>query len=151
MLAFVFVISGNSQVTEASAKTPVAVAETVQAAVLKNYPTLKVGTSVDDVRKELGKARIDEADSLYYEISDAEVMQIRLDADKKVRVISVTYTHGHKNVLQYSDIFGAGSEVAAKPDGSIYHLARYPDVGYWIAYSRTAGENPSVTVTMQKL
>ncbi len=79
------------------------------------------------------------------------MVQIRLDKDKKVRVISITYSDENKNAPKYADVFGADAETAAKPDGSIYRLVHYPQAGYWVAYSRTAGENPTVTVTMQKL
>jgi hypothetical protein len=33
----------------------------------------------------------------------------------------------------------------------MYELKRYPSAGYWVAYSRTAGKNPIITVTMQKM
>lgn len=149
-IMFAFVISGHSQASGDSAQVPAV--ETVSVPVLKNYPQLKVGVSVADVRQKLGKPRIDDADGLYYEISDDEIMQIRIDAEKNVRLISVTYSNGHASIPKFADIFAADeAEPAAKPDGSIYHLARYPEAGYWIAYSRTAGEKPSVTVTMQKL
>ena len=44
-----------------------------------------------------------------------------------------------------------GSDVAPKADGSIYRMVRYPKAGYWVSYSRTAGADPMVTVTMQKM
>jgi hypothetical protein len=78
-------------------------------------------------------------------------VQIRVDADKKVRFIAITYLDENKNAPKFADVFGAEIPVAEKPDGSIYNLVRYPEAGYWVAYSRTAGEKPSVTVTMQKL
>ena len=43
-----------------------------------------------------------------------------------------------------------GAELTANPDGRIYRLVRYPKVGYWVSYSRTAGDSPLVTVMMQK-
>jgi hypothetical protein len=44
-----------------------------------------------------------------------------------------------------------GSEADAKADGSKYKLVRYPKAGYWVSYSRTAGNEPTITVTMQKI
>ena len=43
-----------------------------------------------------------------------------------------------------------GSEIEAKPDGSMYRMTPYPQAGYWVAYSRTAGDSPMVMITMQK-
>jgi len=44
-----------------------------------------------------------------------------------------------------------GEDVEAKADGSMYKLVRYPEAGYWVSYSRTAGNSPLVIVTMQKI
>jgi hypothetical protein len=113
------------------------------------YKDVKIGTSADEVRELLGKAEIDDKDGFYYEM-DTEMVQIRLDEDKKVRLISVTYTSKAANAPKYSDIFGA-EPTNAKPDGSFHKLIRYPAAGYWVAYSKTAGAEPTITVTMQKL
>jgi hypothetical protein len=113
------------------------------------YKGVKIGASADEVRNLLGKAKIDDNDGFFYD-RDSEMIQIRLDEDKKVRLIAVTYSSESPNTPEYADIFGV-EPADAKPDGSLYTLVRYPDLGYWIAYSKTAGEKPSVTVTMQKL
>jgi hypothetical protein len=44
-----------------------------------------------------------------------------------------------------------GSDFETKPDGSKYKLVRYPKAGYWVSYSKTAGDTPIITVTIQKL
>jgi hypothetical protein len=44
-----------------------------------------------------------------------------------------------------------GSEAEKKDDGSVYKLVRYPKAGYWVSYSRTAGNDATVTITMQKI
>ena len=76
--------------------------------------------------------------------------QIRLNKDKKVRLISITYTNDNKNAPKFEYVFGTSVKAEPGADGMIYKLVRYPEAGYWVAYSRTAGEKPSVTVTMQK-
>jgi hypothetical protein len=43
-----------------------------------------------------------------------------------------------------------GTDIEAKPDGSLYQMKTYPQAGYWVAYSRTAGDSPMVIITMQK-
>lgn len=119
--------------------------------VYDNYKGIQIGTTADKVRETFGKAVIDDADGFYYEISLNETVDIRLDADKKVKYICVTYAAGNKSAPTYKDVFGTGAEMRAKPDGSIYNLVRFPKAGYWVAYSRTPGDNASVTVTIQKL
>jgi hypothetical protein len=47
------------------------------------------------------------------------------------------------------DVFG--SEIEAKPDGSMHKLVRFPKAGYWLSYSRTSGTDAVVTITLQKL
>lgn len=44
-----------------------------------------------------------------------------------------------------------GEDAAADADGRIYKLVRYPELGYWVAYSRTTGDAPVVSVTMNKM
>lgn len=119
--------------------------------ILKEYKELIIGSTADEVRAKLGKAKIDDKDGFYYQFGDGEFAQIRIDKNNKVRLISITYSSDSKNVPGYTDVFGADATIAAKADGSVYKLVRYPQAGYWVAYSRTAGNDPSVTVTMQKL
>ncbi|MDQ3322550.1 MAG: hypothetical protein M3525_09005 [Acidobacteriota bacterium] len=119
--------------------------------VLTNYREIQIGTTADQVRDKLGKAKIDNKNGFYYQFSDEEFAQIRVDKDKKVRFLAVTYADKNDNAPKFEDVFGKEIAVEAKPNGSIYHLVSYPQAGYWVAYSRTAGKNPTVTVTMQKM
>jgi len=113
------------------------------------YRSIKIGTTSEEVRNKLGKATIDDKDGFYYRFSDEEFAQIRLDPENNVRLIAVTYSG--KNAPKVTDVFGNKVKVETKPDGSIYKLVRYPNAGYWLAYSSTASENPTITVTMQEL
>ena len=117
--------------------------------IISVYKNVKIGSTADEVRKLLGKAEIDDKDGFFYEM-DSEMLQIRLDENAKVRLIAVTYSSKSPNAPKYSDIFG-DDPANAKPDGSVYRLVRYPDAGYWVAYSKTGGGEPIITVTMQKL
>lgn len=151
---FLFGLTGYAQTTETQpAPTPemttVKSAAVVLQPVLIEYKAVKIGTTADEVRDKLGKARIDDKDGFFYRFSDEEVAQIRLDKDKKVRVLVVTYSG--ENAPKFSDVFGTEMKEEAKPDGAVYKLVRYPEADYWVAYSRTAGEKPTVTVTMQKM
>lgn len=44
-----------------------------------------------------------------------------------------------------------GTGIEAKPDGTLYKLVQYPEAGYWVAYSRTAGNEPLTVITMQAM
>ena len=126
-------------------KTPLSIHQPIESV----YKNVKIGTTADEVRELLGKAEIDDKDGFFYEM-DSEMVQIRLDENAKVRLISVTYSGKSPNAPKYSDVFG-DDPANAKPDGSVYKLVRYPDAGYWVAYSKTGGGEPTITVTMQKL
>ncbi len=119
--------------------------------VLQNYKEVKIGTTDDEVRDRLGKkATIDDKDGFFYQFND-EMAQIRLDADKKVNIISITYTSDNKNAPKFEDVFGMSVKAEPGADGKIYKMVNYPEAGYWVAYFRSAGDKPTVTVTMQKL
>ncbi len=157
LVFWVFAAIGNAQTTNetmTTAQSGQKMTETktvpVLTPVLTNYKEIKIGTTAEEVRDKLGKAKIDDKDGFFYD-EDDELVQIRLDSDKKVQIVSITYTDKNKNTPSYRDVFGMDAVETAKPDGSIYNLVRYPEAGYWVAYSRTAGEKPTVTVTMQKL
>lgn len=159
-----FVLVGNAQ---APVQTPVpgsanATAEVKEPAttaaqpapapapLFTGYKDVRIGSSAEEVRDKLGKAEIDDKDGFYYRFDD-EFAQIRVDKDKKVRLIAVTYSSKNKSKPSFAEIFGSDTVESAKPDGAIYRLVRFPQAGYWVAYSRTAGNDPSVTVTMQKM
>ena len=82
-------------------------------------------------------------------LNDAESAQIFYDKTKKVMAISANFLRGAQNVPTPKVLFG--EELAAKPDGSLYKLTRYPKAGYWLSYSKTAGESPLISVTLQKI
>lgn len=44
-----------------------------------------------------------------------------------------------------------GTDADARADGSLYKMLRYPKAGYWVSYNRTAGAEPTTTITMQKI
>lgn len=133
-----------NQITDKKSEPPILMP------VLTDYKGIKIGTTAEEVRDKLGKAKIDDKDGFFYDADD-EMVQIRLDGDKKVRLVSITYSDKNDNTPKYADVFGADLPSPTKSDGLIYNLVNYPEAGYWVAYSRTAGEKPTVTVTMQKM
>jgi hypothetical protein len=118
--------------------------------IFTDYRGVQIGWLADDVRKKLGDpaSKGDEQD--FYMFGEKETAQFQYDkATKKVVAISVDFVNGASTVLTPQQVFGA--DIEAKPDGSKYRLIRYPKAGYWLSYSRTAGDTPIVTVTIQKI
>jgi hypothetical protein len=118
--------------------------------VFNEYRGIQIGQLADDVRKKLGTPADKGDEQDFYVFGEKETAQILYDkGTRKVVAISVDFTNGATSVLTPQQVFGA--EIEAKPDGSKYRLVRYPKAGYWLSYSRTAGDTPIITVTIQKL
>ena len=115
-----------------------------------DYRGVQIGWLADDVRKKLG-APADKGDEQdFYVFNDKETAQILYDkATHKVTTISVDFMNGASGIITPQQVFGA--DIDAKADGSKYKMVRYPKVGYWISYSRTAGDSPIITVTLTKM
>jgi hypothetical protein len=110
------------------------------------YKGVRIGMTADEARKKLGDPT-DKGDTQdFYAVGDKETVQVFYDAQKKVHALSIIYMGGGapdaKAVL--------GTEVEARPDGSMHRRVDYPKAGFWVAYSRTGGDSPLVTITMQK-
>ena len=120
--------------------------------VFTEYKGVMVGMTADEVRDKINKKpKIEDKDGFYYVFSDNEAMQIVLDENKKVKVISIIYSGENSGAPTYEAVFGKDVPLEASPDGRTYKLIRYPQSGFWIAYSSSAGDNPTVTITIQKL
>jgi hypothetical protein len=116
----------------------------------KEYRGAQIGMTADEVRKKLGNPSDKGEEQDFYVFNEKETAQILYEkATKKTIAISVDFMSGASGVITPQQVFGA--DVEAKPDGSKYRLVRYPKVGYWISYSRTAGDNPIITITLQKI
>jgi hypothetical protein len=105
--------------------------------------------SADEVRDKLGHLKEKSERQDFFIFSEAESAQVYYDAQGKVTAISVNYIGDDSSAPKPAAVLG--EEIQAKPDGSMYELKRYPAAGYWVAYNRTAGKNPIITVTMQKI
>lgn len=123
--------------------------EQTQAAgpLYREYKGVSLGMSVDEVRGKLGKPeeKFDEFD--IFALSDKERARVYYDKEKKARAISITYV-GAASAPKPADVLG--TEVESKEDGSMHKLVTYTEAGYWVSYSRTAGDSPLVMITMQK-
>jgi hypothetical protein len=120
--------------------------------VFTEYKGVVIGMTADEVRDKIDKKpKIEDKDGFYYVFSDNEAMQIVLDENKKVKVISIIYSGEKSGAPTYEGVFGKDVPLETSADGRVYKLIRYPQSGFWVAYSSSAGDNPTVTVTIQKL
>ncbi len=108
-----------------------------------------LGMTANDIRSKLGHLKNKSERQDFFVFSESQTAQIVYDEKGQATIISVDYLT--KNADAPSPESVLGEAVQAKPDGSIFHRKRYPEAGYWVAYSRTAGNNPIVTVTIQKI
>ncbi|HEY0461568.1 MAG TPA: hypothetical protein VGC97_20695 [Pyrinomonadaceae bacterium] len=119
--------------------------------VWQNYKGVTIGMAADEVRKKLGAPKSEDADGFFYVFSDSENAQVLIDAEKKVRTISVVFAAENSASPKFADVFGTTAAVEAKPDGSIFKMIKYQDAGYWVSYNRMAGEKATVIVMIQKM
>jgi hypothetical protein len=118
--------------------------------IFHDYRGIKIGWVADEVRKKLGNPANKGDEQDFYVFGDKETCQVLYDkATRQVTAISVDFVSGAREVITPQQVFGG--DIETKPDGSQYRLVRYPKAGFWVSYSRTAGDSPLVSVTIQKL
>jgi hypothetical protein len=115
----------------------------------REYRGVRLGMTAAAVQAVLGTPKESEGRQEFYAVSALEMAQVFYDAQRNVWGVTVSYLGGHSSAPTPEQIFGG--PVEAKPDGSIYKMVRYEGAGYYVAYSRDAGDAPFVTVVMQKL
>ncbi len=110
---------------------------------------VSIGMAADEARKKLGTPRDKSAEQDLYVFNDNEAVQVYYDKTGAVTAISVDFMSGANGVPSSKEVLGAEAE--AKADGSIFKRVDYPKAGYWVSYSRTAGNDPTITITIQKI
>ncbi|HEV2705817.1 MAG TPA: hypothetical protein VGV59_07815 [Pyrinomonadaceae bacterium] len=158
LLLLVFVSAGAQAQTEkaSEAKTQGETVSTSQTAgvevgsepLLREYKGVTLGISAADARAKLGKPaeKSDEMD--FFVFSERERARVYY-RDGKVHAIITTYIGKDSGAPLPTAVLGTNIE--AKPDGSLYKMVTYPQAGYWVAYSHVPGDSPMVIVTMQKM
>ena len=147
LLAVVLVLSAAAL---AQTTRRAAAAAPDESPIFQEYRGVQIGWLADDVRKKLGNPADKGDEQDFFVFGEKETAQILYDkATHKVTAISVDFMNGASGVITPQQVFGADFET--KPDGSKHKLVRYPKAGYWVSYSRTAGDTPIVTVTIQKM
>jgi hypothetical protein len=112
------------------------------------YKGVSIGMAAADARQKLGSPA-DKSDAQdLFNFNDKENVIVYYDGASKVSAIAVMFIGG-QNAPAPKSIFGSDAE--AKADGSISKMVRYEKAGYFVAYSRTPGDSPLVTITIQKI
>src|SRR4030095_7040081 len=122
---------------------------TAEEPIFTEFKGVRIGTSADEARKKLGSPRDKGDDQDFYVFNDTQAVQVYYDKAKTVSAISIDFMSGATEVPAPKDVIGG--EPDTKADGSAYKMVRYPKLGYWVSYSRTAGASPTITVTIQKI
>ena len=118
-------------------------------AVFHEYKGVTIGMNAEEVRKKLGTPLEKDDEQDFYVFSDTESAQVYYDKAKTVNAISVNFIGEGSGVPKPKEV--VGTDVKAKPDGSKHELIRFPKAGYWVSYSRTAGDSPIITITVKKI
>jgi hypothetical protein len=114
-----------------------------------DFKGVRIGMTADAARKKLGTPRDKSAEQDFYVFNDTQAVQIFYDKAGAVTAISIDFMSGANAIPTAREVLG--TEAEAKTDGSVYKILRYPKAGYWVSYSRTAGNSPTTTITMQKI
>jgi hypothetical protein len=109
-----------------------------------DYRGVRLGATAEEVRAKLCKAVSESDQEDFHVVSETETAQVFYDAARKVRAVTVSYTSGGPTA---EAVFGRPAET--REDGSQHLKVNYERAGYWVAYTRTAGDSPVVMIVMQ--
>ncbi len=142
-------VAGNNSGMKPAASESVKKVLGAKAPVLVAFMGVNVGMTAEECRKKLGNLKDKGELQDFFVFSELKSAQVFYDSKGKVKAISIDYLGADSEAPSPESVLGVS--VQPRADGSIYQLKRYPEAGYWIAYSRTAGDNPIISVTMQKM
>ncbi|MGH9944580.1 MAG: hypothetical protein ACRD9R_19715 [Pyrinomonadaceae bacterium] len=117
--------------------------------VYRDYKGVQIGMNTDEARQKLGDPQEKNERQDFYAFSEKETAQVFYDDAKKVFAVAVIYIGKDGGAPDARKVLG--SDLEAKADGSVHRLVRYPKAGYWVSYSRSAGDSPITSVTMQRI
>jgi hypothetical protein len=136
-------------ITSRSQRNRAPVDEPEKSPAFSDFKGVRIGMGAEEARKKLGTPRDKSAEQDFYVFNDTQAVQIFYDKGGAVTAISIDFMTGASGIPSPKEVLGTDAD--AKPDGSLYKLLRYPKAGYWVSYSRTAGDSPTTTITMQKI
>jgi hypothetical protein len=145
-LTFVLLTAGTSPAQRTRTPPP---AEPEDQPAFSDFKGVRLGMTAEEARKKLGNPREKSAEMDFYVFNDTQIAQIYYDKAGLVTAISIDFMDGASAIPAAKDVLG--TEADKKADGALYKMLRYPKAGYWVSFSRTAGNSPTTTITMQKI
>lgn len=117
--------------------------------LFSEYKGVRIGMLADEARKKLGDPQDKSDEQDFFVFNEQESAQVFYDKSRKTYAISVNYLGTNGSTPVAKTVFG--SDIEAKPDGSMFKMVRYPKAGFWVSYSRTSGNDPIVSITIQRI
>jgi outer membrane protein assembly factor BamE (lipoprotein component of BamABCDE complex) len=142
----IFVISTHAQ-TAPAVRPAQASQLAATAARFDNYKGATIGMTATEVRQKLGTPTEASDQQDFYFFSEEESAQIAYDQSHKVRAMAINFL-GAKAPTPEQVL---GIPLVPDADGSLYKRVTYQPNGFWVAYSRTAGPAPVVSITIARI
>jgi hypothetical protein len=147
MSALVLLVLGAKAEAQKSRTAVSSVGSAIQQPLYYDYKGVRLGMTPEEARAKLGKPAFSDTELDYFVFSDTETAQIAYDAQRKVKVISVDYLNGAGAPEPRAVV---GADLETRENGTLYKVVYYESLGSSVAYSRTIGAVPIVTITIQK-
>jgi hypothetical protein len=140
--------------TPAPSPAPAPSAEPAAAApaeepLFREYKGVTLGMSQEEVRGKLGQPKEKDKSQDIFIFSERERARVYYDGAGTATSLIVTYIGRAVGAPEPKSVIGTDIEPNAA--GALYKLVTYPRAGYWVAYSRTTGDEPLTVITMQRV
>ncbi|MEP6944934.1 MAG: hypothetical protein ABJA02_03390 [Acidobacteriota bacterium] len=118
-------------------------------APFKAYRGVALRMPVAQVTEKLGAPTQRSKAGDYYAISSTESVQITYDADQTVKSVSINFTGDLKTAPTPKEV--VGTDIKKDADGIMNKMVSFPKDGFWVSYTRTAGKEATIIISLQKL
>jgi hypothetical protein len=117
--------------------------------LFRQYKGVALGMSLQEVRGKLGQPKEKDKTQDIFIFSENERARVYYDSAGKASAVIITYIGKTAGAPEPKSVIG--TDIEPNQAGALYKLVTYPRAGYWVAYSRTAGDEPLTVITMQRV